>query len=202
MLLRRCSVLFVELDQEPRFSFANLVGGGDGMDRAVRWQARAAHLAAPVTVTLAQLDALAGVPRDTWVDRDVLVGRHAAGCIDSLLALGLLISDDEGGAAARERDAAAREIAWWPLALMAHVQGGWGDVDIQARNERGLMLSSEEMVEAFGAAPEPEYRRRPDGATQPLAAPLASDFDALLAARRTCRNFDGEAVLGRLEFAT
>lgn len=172
------------------------------MDHGVRWQAMAAHLSAPVSVTLEQLAVLAAVPRDHWMPRDALVASHGAVAVDSLQALGLLLADAEGDAPARERDQAARDIAWWPLALMAHAQGGWGDVDIQARNERGLMLSSQQIVEAFGAAPEPEYRRRPEAPVLPLPAPAASDFDALLAARRTCRNFDGEAVLGRVEFAT
>jgi putative peptide maturation dehydrogenase len=202
MQLRRCAALLVELDQEPRFAFASLLAGGDGMDRQPRWQAMAAHLVSPVTVTLPQLAVLAAVPRDQWVSRTALVENHGAEAVDSLQSLGLLLADDDTDASARERDQAARDIAWWPLALMAHAQGGWGDVDIQARNERGLMLSSQQMVDAFGAAPEPEYRRRPEAATLPLPAPAASDFDTLLAARRTCRNFDGAAVLGQAEFAT
>ena len=41
MRLRRCHQLTVELDQEPRFSFASLLGGGDGLDRDGRWLALA-----------------------------------------------------------------------------------------------------------------------------------------------------------------
>jgi putative peptide maturation dehydrogenase len=203
MRLRRCHLLVVELDQEPRFSFASLVGGGDGLDHGVRWQAYAPHLPAPVEVTLDQLAVLQQVPRDEWVAQDALSARHAPATVEALLALGLLIPEHgQAQAAWRERDATARDIAWWPLALVAHAHGGWGDVDIQDRNDRGLMLDSEGIVEAFGAAPEPAYRRAPDAAALPLAAPLQGDFDALLAARRTCRNFDGDAVLGQAAFAT
>ena len=203
MRLRRCHQLMVELDQEPRFSFASLLEGGDGLDGSVRWLARAPHLAVPEPVTLAQLAVLEAASRDAWVEQAELEARHGAPAIRALLAIGLLIPEQgEDAAEWRARDQTVRDIAWWPPALAAHAHGGWGDVDIQARNQRGLMLSSEEIVEAFGAAPEPDYRRAPGAALLPLAAPLQADFDALLAARRTCRNFDGDAVLGQAEFAT
>lgn len=203
MLVRRCQQLILELEQESRFSLASLVGGGDGLERSARWLACAPHLAAATPVTLEQLAVLQEVSRDAWVEQAELAARHGAPVVDSLVAIGLLIArHGEDPGQWRLRDEAVRDIAWWPLALAAHAHGGWGDVDIQARNERGLMLSSEQTVEAFGAAPEPDYRRVPGAATLPLAAPVRSDFDDLLAARRTCRNFDGEAMLGQAEFAT
>lgn len=200
MRLRRCTHLMVELDQEPRFEFSTLLSGGDGLDRSPRWQAYAPHLTAPVTIELAALAVLQAVSREDWVAEGDLVRGHSADTVASLLATGLLIADTDAEAVAR--DQAARDIAWWPPALIAHAHGGWGEVDIQARNESGLMLSSQQMVDAFGAAPEPAYRRSPEAAPIPLAAPARSDFDELLATRRTCRNFDGAAVLGRTEFAT
>lgn len=200
MRLRRCTHLMVELDQEPRFEFSTLLSGGDGLDRSPRWLAYAPHLTAPATIELAALAVLQAVSREDWVAEDDLVRGHGAEAVASLLASGLLIADTD--AAAMARDQAARDIAWWPPALIAHAHGGWGEVDIQARNESGLMLSSQQMVDAFGAAPEPAYRRSPEAAPIPLAAAVRSDFDQLLATRRTCRNFDGAAVLGRTEFAT
>lgn len=202
MRLRRCSHLMVELDQEPRFSFATLLTGGDGLDRSVRWLAYAPHLVAPVTVQAAHLAVLEAAPREEWVEHEALASTHGAEAVAALLAAGLLISDQEAHADWRARDQTARDIAWWPPALIAHASGGWGEVDIQARNEAGVMLSSQGLVDAFGVAPTPDYRRSPEAAALPLAAPVRSDFDDLLAARRTCRNFDGEAVLGHVEFAT
>jgi len=202
MKLRRCAVLFVELDHEPRFEFTRLLQGGDGLVRTPRWRALAPHLPEPVTVTLAQLALLEALPHDEWVDAIELQARHAAAELAALQAVGLLLCDPPQDAQWRGRDDAAREVAWWTPALVAQAQGRWSGVDIQAQNERGLMLDAREMVEAFGAAPEPDYRRTPQALPQPLAPPRRSEFDALLAARRTCRNFEGEAVLDAGRFAT
>lgn len=201
MRLRRCQHLFVELDQEPRFAFETLLAGGDGMDRTPRWRAWAAHLDEPVTVALEHLGLLQAVPRE-WVAADALVQAHGEPAVQALLALGLVISDAGEHALWRERDEAVRDVAWWPPALMAQAHGGWRDLDIQARGEQGLMLSSQQMVEAFGAAPEPDYRRAPNSEPLPLPLAPAGDFDELLARRRTCRNFDAEAVLAQADFST
>lgn len=200
MRVRRCSHLLVELDQEPRFAFANLLEGGDGLDRSPRWLAYAPHLTAPVEVGLAALGVLEAASRDEWVDRETLASRHDGDTVACLVAEGLLVADDD--AVSMARDQTARDIAWWPPALIAHAHGGWDGVDIQARNDSGLMLSSQQLVDAFGAAPEPAYRRSPEARPIPLAEPARSGFDELLAARRTCRNFDSAAVLGRGDFAT
>lgn len=200
MHLRRCQHLFVELDQEPRFAFETLLAGGDGMDRRPRWLAYAAHLDEPIEVDLGQLAVLQSVSRD-WTDAAALVDSHGEAAVMSLLALGLLISDGDEHADWRDRDDATRDIAWWPPALMAQAHGGWRDLDIQARGEQGLMLSSQQMVDAFGAAPEPDYRRAPDAPILSLDPAEPTDFDALLARRRTCRNFDAGAFLAHADFS-
>jgi putative peptide maturation dehydrogenase len=204
MRVRRCAHLMVELDQEPRFEFATLLNGGDGLDRSPRWLAFAAHLPAPVAVDLALLSVLQRVSRDDWTTPAALAATHGAEAVEALLASRLLIVDDDDAvdADARARDDASRDIAWWTPALVAQAHGIWIDVDIQDRNERGLMLSSEQMVEAFGAAPEPDFRRAHDRVPLALPAPRRSVFDTLLDARRTCRNFDPDAVLDREAFAT
>ena len=201
MHLRRCQHLMVELDQEPRFAFEDLLQGGDGLDRSPRWLAFAAHLDAPVEVDLPQLAVLAAVDREAWQPRQALEQRHGADAIGALAESGLLLSDAPEAAAWRERDAVAREIAWWTPALIAQAHGGWRDLDIQDRGERGLMLSSQQMVEAFGAAPDPAPRRRPGAPLQALPLAPATPFDALLAARRTCRNFDRAAELSLADLA-
>ena len=200
MRLRRCSHLMVELDQTPRFSLESLFQGGDGLDQSARWMAHAPHLPESVPVQLQDLAVLQALPDGQWLEREGLAANAEA--IDRLVDCGLLLTDEDGQASARRRDDNAREIAWWTPALVAQAHGAWEAVDIEDRNNKGLMLSSEQMVEAFGAAPEPDFRRAPDGPVQALATPTRTGFDELLAARRTCRNFDPAATLDARSFAT
>jgi putative peptide maturation dehydrogenase len=198
MFLRRCAHLLVELDQEPRFDFASLLRGGDGLDRSVRWRVLAPHLLEPVSVTLAQLGVLEAFDAARFQPADA--SAHAGSDVQALVELGLLLeqsADDDHA----QRDAVLRAVAWWPPAAAAHAHGAWDGIDIQARNEEGLMPSSEQMVEAFGMPPTHEYRRTNEGAL-PLAPPRRRDFDALLAQRKTCRNFDPDAAVGAADLAT
>jgi putative peptide maturation dehydrogenase len=200
MRLRRCNQLFVELDQEPRFEFTTLLNGGDGLDRSARWRVFAPHLREPVTVTLAQMAVLEACDREAARPLDELLAAHGDEDVRMLAEAGLLLpadGDDERVA----RDATVREIAWWPPAAVAQAHGAWDGIDIQARNEVGLMLTSGQMVEAFGQAPNPEYKRGSDAVTA-LPPPRRRDFDALLAQRKTCRNFDEQAAVGAGDLAT
>lgn len=202
MKVRRCAVVFVELEQEPRFDVGQLLGGGDGLDRSARWLARAPHLPLPVEVTLAQLAVLQGMPAGAGEDRATLVATHGEETIRELLETGLLLTDESLDERARACDAAARRVPWWPPALLAQAGGGWTGVDIEARHDAGLMPSAAQLVELNGPAPAPGYQRRPDDEALQLPPPARRDFDLLLAQRRTCRNFDETAVLSRRDFAT
>lgn len=202
MPIRRCAVVFVELDQEPRFDFTTLLTGGDGLDRSVRWLAYAAHLEKPLPVTLAQLAVLEHTQRDGSVPLPQLIDQHGEGAVRALLEAGLLLDDAQADSPAQRLDATVRDVAWWPPALIAQSHGGWDGVDVQARNEAGLMLDTEQMLDAFGNAPEHEYRRAPEAPTQALAAPQRRDFDELLAKRMTCRNFDDRGSVSASDLAT
>lgn len=202
MKLRRCATLFLELDCEPRFEFRSLLSGGDGLTRAPRWLAWTAHLPAPVEVSLAEADVLCD--EALWQDCELeqAQARHGSERIDSLLTKGLLLGDHPEHIALRQGEQHARDIAWWPPAAIAQAQGRWQAVDIQARNEAGLMMDSQEIVDAFGAAPTPEYRREPTRPALALLRPERGDLDALLARRKTCRNFDPDAEVSAQDLAT
>jgi putative peptide maturation dehydrogenase len=202
MLIQRCAQLMIELDSEPRFAFETLLSGGDGLDRSPRWMAYAAHLDLPIEVNLAELQALQDIPTDKPCEHSELISRHEHTLIESLLNKGLLISDEQKHAAWRERDQVVRDVAWWPPAAMAMAHGRWLDNDIGARNERGLMMSSQDMVDAFGVAPEPEYRRTENSTLTSLANPKKTLFNDLLAKRKTCRNFDPEKFISAEDLAT
>ena len=201
MQLRRCAQLMVELDQEPRFDFSTLLRGGDGLDRSARWRVFAPHLVEPVTVTLAQLAVLEACDREKPEAIDELAASHAADDVQALVELGLLLDAGAVEDDRSRRDATLRDIAWWPPAAAAQAHGAWDGIDIQARNEIGLMLSSEQMVEAFGTPPQHEYRRTAEPGVA-LPPPQRREFDALLARRKTCRNFDGAATIAATDLAT
>jgi putative peptide maturation dehydrogenase len=113
----------------------------------------------------------------------------------------LLLAEAEADDERVRRDNTLRSVAWWPLAAVAQAHGGWEGIDIEARNEVGLMLSSEQMVEAFGTPPQHGYQRTSAPGVA-LPPPQRREFDALLARRKTCRNFDGAASVGAADLAT
>ncbi len=202
MLIQRCTQLMIELDSEQRFALQSLLSGGDGLDRTPRWMAYASHLDSPVQVSLAELNVLEAVSPDTPKELAALVDVHGEPLIAGLLKKGLLLSDESDHAAWRERDQIVRDVAWWPPAAIAMTHGRWNEVDIGARNERGLMMSSQEMVDAFGTAPEPEYRRAGNTPPITLTKPRKTEFDALLSKRKTCRNFDPAQSISAEDLAT
>jgi putative peptide maturation dehydrogenase len=202
MQVQRCASIMIELDNEQRFSLESLLSGGDGLDKTARWMAYTAHLEAPVQVSLAELQVLEKIDIDALISDAELIERQGEALIRGLLEKGLLLSDAESHAIWRTRNQVARDVAWWPPAAIAMAQGRWQEVDIGARNERGLMMSSQDMVDAFGAAPEPEYRRLGNENQVSLSPPRKTDFDVLLSKRKTCRNFDPEKKISSADLST
>ncbi|MGH8049299.1 MAG: putative peptide maturation dehydrogenase [Arenimonas sp.] len=202
MLIQRCTQLMVELDAEPRFALESLLSGGGGLDSTPRWMAYAPHLEAPIQVSLGELKALEGISSSNPSEHNDLIREYGEQTINALLNNGLLLCDEDRHTLLRERDQVVRDVAWWPPAAIAMAQGRWKDVDIGARNERGLMMSSQEMVDAFGAAPEPEYRRQENAATVALSKPKNTAFNEILSKRKTCRNFDSDKIISAEDLAT
>lgn len=202
MLIQRCALLMIELDAEPRFAFASLLSGGDGMDATPRWMAYAAHLDGAVEVTLAEMQILQNMASGKSHEHTELVAAHSEELIRGLLQKGLLLHDGEQHAALRERDQVLRDVAWWPPAAIAMANGRWKEVDTDAANKRGMTLSSQDMVDAFGHAPEAEYRRAENAATIALSKPKKTAFNELLAKRKTCRNFDPAQSISAEDLST
>ena len=103
MPIRRCIQLMIELDAEPRFALESLLSGGDGLDRTPRWMAYAAHLDAPVQVTLDELKALEAISPDSPGELSALSNEHGESLVLGLLEKGLLLNDSEQHARWRER---------------------------------------------------------------------------------------------------
>jgi putative peptide maturation dehydrogenase len=202
MLIQRCTQIMVELDAEPRFALESLLSGGDGLDATPRWMAYAAHLDAPVQVNLSELQALENIGSEPPKPLADLIQLHDETLLNGLLKKGLLLNDSAQHAQWRERDQVLRDVAWWPPAAIAMAIGRWSEVDIGERNERGLMMSSQDMVDAFGAAPEPEYLRNKNSKPVALSKPQKTEFDTLLSKRKTCRNFDPDQSISAEDLAT
>jgi putative peptide maturation dehydrogenase len=204
MHYRRCAILFLELNQETRFALESLLAGGDGLDNSQRWLAQTAHLDEPVSVELAHAQLLQGLDKDRWYSEEQLRVLTAKSVVDSLIQSGLLIPqepDTEQQKQWQQRDQQARDVPWWALAAVAMRQGRWQGVDIETRNEEGLMLHSQDLVENFGPAPDTIYRRN-DRVPNSLAAPQRNALDVLLSKRKTCRNFDPNGQLSAAHFST
>lgn len=202
MLIQRCAQLMLELDSEPRFALGSLLSGGNGLDNTPRWMAYAAHLDSPVQVFRDELKVLETMAVDVATEKATLVAEYGEPLIAGLLEKGLLLSDSEQHAQWRERDQVLRDVAWWPPAAIAMAHGRWDEVDIGARDKRGLMMTSQETVDAFGAAPEPEYRRAENIQPVALSKPGKTEFDNLLSKRKTCRNFDPAKSISAEDLAT
>jgi len=202
MPIRRCMQLMIELDAEPRFALESLLSGGDGLDRRPRWMAYAAHLDAPVQVTLDELKALEAISPDMPGELPALSSEYGESLLLGLLEKGLLLNDSVQHARWVEREELIRDVAWLPPAAISMTHGRWSDVDIGARNERGWMMSSQDMVDAFGSAPEAEYRRAENSETLALSKPKSTAFNDILAKRKTCRNFDPDKIISAEDLAT
>lgn len=202
MLIQRCAQLMLELDAEPRFALESLLSGGNGLDNSPRWMAYASHLDDPVQVSLAELHVLESIPEASPTSLAELATRHDESLLASLLDKGLLLNDSEQHARWQKRNQVVREVAWWPPAAIAMTSGRWKEIDIGAREKSGVTMSSQDMVDAFGAAPEPEYRRNENVKPVALAKPKKTGFDDLLSKRKTCRNFDPDQCISADDLAT
>lgn len=202
MLIRRCSVLFLEPRETVGFDFGALMTGGDGLRRERRWLALAPHLGEEVEVDADERELLGALSPGQWVDIDALAG-HAADAIERLLRVGLMIGDGEDAALAamRARDERLRATYWHPLAATLHAFTRWRDVDTVQNSKDSGTETAVAMRDVLGAPPVEAARRVDAGARIPLARIAPSDFDALLARRVTCRNFDAQRRLPLALFA-
>ena len=196
MKIRRCAVLFIEPREELAIDWPALFSGQGALAASLRWVALAPHRtgeAAPeVTVDAAQLAALGAIGQTNWVEREQCERQWGAPVIASLLELGLLLHDGPEAMPLRERDEMLRSQHWRPLSATAHMFSRWDDM----RVDSGMHFPTfEELVEAYGAPPEPVLERGQPH--QALALPKArSDLlDEALFKRYTGRNFDPSASL-------
>ncbi|MCB5168350.1 putative peptide maturation dehydrogenase [Streptomyces bambusae] len=194
MRVRRCSVLFLEPREDVAFDFESLLTGGSGLGRTRRWLALAAHLDAEVEVGLPQRELLGRLSPGEWQETDSLDAEEAA-LVAGLVDSGLVIADDERHAAHRERDDALRSGHWWPPAAMMHRLARWEGLDSVSSMEANEMTTAADLRRKLG--PPPTHAAERGGAPDRVPLPRigGNAFDAMLARRATCRNFDGGRAL-------
>lgn len=203
MQIRRCTIVFVELREEVTFDLDMLLMGGDGLRRDLRWLALAPHRGEEIRVDEAERELLCVLSPSKWIEAETL-SAHPSGAMQRLLAEGLLISSDNSNPMHvrwRERDEALRDTHWHPLTATMHAFTRWTEVDAVKNMELSGTVNARDMRKTLGAPP-PEVTYRGDLA-QSIRLPRAArnEFDALLARRTTCRNWDTARSLPYALFA-
>lgn len=201
MQLRRCSVLWLEPRELAHFELQGLLAGGTGVVSRMQWFAHAPHLAGAVAVDPEDVLLLGGLGPLDWIEAPPLRDRHGADRVEALLQAGLLVGDGDAWRTHREADERFRGQHWHGLSAVGHMSTRWQGLDaIREATEEGLD-TAEALRERFG--PPPAMLHEPTGSGPRIALPRAAhnDFDALLDARASCRNFDMAARLPKERFA-
>ncbi|WMJ71276.1 putative peptide maturation dehydrogenase [Stenotrophomonas sp. 24(2023)] len=186
MRIRRCAHLLLEPHDVVSVDLAALVRGSMATRVQPRWLARAAHQREPVEVDAEDMRVLGSIGAGTWMECPV--GTPDAAIIAGLLEKGLLLSDDPAHRLACQGDEQLREGHWWTPMAVAHAHSRWGGVDsVTDMHARGLDTAAG-LRRMFGPPPAAVHAR--PGHYQGLPLQEQTGFDALLAQRSTCRNFD------------
>ncbi len=200
MRVRRCATLYLEPREDTAFDLASLLAGGDGLARTRRWVALAPHLGEEVEVDADERELLGMLSPERWVSSTELP-TQARPALRRLLKAGLAIGSTRAHAAQRERDQRLRDAHWHPLAATLHAFTRWDDADAVRNMQDSQTETAAEMREVLGPPP-PEAGAVGDaGSRIPLARVAGNHFDALLARRATCRNFDPARKLPQELFA-
>ena len=200
MRIRRCSILFLEPREETAFDLDVLLAGGDGLVRTRRWVALAPHIGEEVEVDAAERELLGLLSPQQWTDARTLDDTLQP-ALKRLLKTGLVIGSTKAHATHRVRDERLRDTHWHPLAATLHAFTRWDGADAVKNMQDSGTETAVSMRQVLGPPPV-EAAARDEGARRlPLPRAARNDFDALLARRATCRNFDASRPLPHALFA-
>ena len=198
MQIRRCATVWLEPRELADFRLDDLLAGGTGVVSRLCWFAHAPHLGAAVEVDAAQVALLASLSAVDWVARAGLDARHGAGTVDAMLQAGLLLAHPETPCVrvdAAQADADFRAQGWFPVAALAHMACRWGGIDGPRSMAEHDLDTNAGLLRQHGAPPPPTGEQADGDDAIGLPRIAHDDFDALLDARATCRNFDASATL-------
>jgi len=201
MHVRRPAHLRFEYREAPEFALANLVSGGAASSTGGRWLASAAHADGETEVELEDLALFQTVP-DEGIDADKLEAAFGADRLHRLLSRGVLLSDCAEHALHARNDDAVRAANWWGPAAIVQRLGRWDGIDVDQIEATHGKRRMSGMIEQNGLPPVEALSLQPPLRRQSLPQPAYTEFDALLASRATCRNFDGAALLPLADLAT
>lgn len=186
MRIRRCAHLLLEPRDVVSLDLAALVRGSMATRVQPGWVALAGHQRDPVALDTAEVRVLGSIGAGAWVEwpggsaDDAVVAR--------LLEKGVLVADDDTHRPAGQGDQQLRQGHWWTPMAIAHAHSRWSGVDsVTDMRARGLDTAAG-LSRTFGPPPAAVHTR--PGHYQGLPLQEQTGFDALLAQRSTCRNFD------------
>ncbi|WP_369349033.1 putative peptide maturation dehydrogenase [Stenotrophomonas sp. JAG2] len=186
MRVRRCTHLLLEPRETVSFGLQALLRGNTEANSTHVWLALAGHLDGPVEIDAGQSELLGRTSATQW--RTLSAQDMADPRWGQLLSNGLLLGDQPEHADLLARDQRIKDAHWWPLSAVAHRHSRWQGVD-SVSDMRGQGLDTAVGLRRTLGAPPPAVHPL-EGQYQPLPNVQESPFDALLAARTTCRNFD------------
>ena len=144
MKIRRCSVLWLEPREVAHFDLDALLAGGTGVASEMQWFAHAPQLPAEVEIEAAEAQVLGALSPTDWVERKAIALEDAA--LATLLAEGLLVTDDAGFRAQRNTDERFRAQRWHGLASLWHAASRWSGLDAAGEVEEAGVHTSEGLV--------------------------------------------------------
>lgn len=199
--VRRCAALLVRPSERRSLDFAALLGGHDAMRRIHRWEALAPHLDLAIELDADAVSALGAIPEIDWIGYADAAASVGVIALDALIASGLVMLDT-AGRAGTPQEQCLHDPPWHPLAAAAHVFSRWSGVDSLSAQSESRIHSTDDLIAEFGPAP-PHFHARADArARSALPPPVPNDFDALMARRATCRNFDAAVALSLAQLAS
>src|SRR5688572_13939652 len=194
--IRRCAIVLIEPREQAEFDLDDLLGGGGGVRVVPELVALAPHLDAAVPFDAGEAALLQRVRASEWHAPE---GYEADGALASLVAKGLVFTEDAPADSRRERDEKLRARHWYPHAAVLHYFGRWSDVDAERNTDLIGLRRQSDLVAKFGPPP-PAVAERAATSRTALGRGTMPDLDDVLRRRVTCRNFAREVAMPRAAF--
>ena len=194
MRIRRCANLWLEPRETAHFEIEALLAGSTGVVVVQRWFAHAPHLDAPVEIDAGDVAMLGELGPEDWQGERGQREARGAQRVRKLLRAGLLIGSTKAWAAHREADQRVRGLHWHGLAATWHAASRWQGEDGPLGVQEAGVDTPDGLRGKHGMPPPMFIERCTDDERISLPQAPRDEFDDLLDARATCRNFDAATL--------